>query len=145
MNKLAAALKVSLGSTFSMYFKAHSYHWNVEGSGFHANHEFLGSIYDDLYGAVDPMAENIRKLDEYAPISLHDILGASMVEEDEHKPEEFGSMVANLLTANTIVLKSLESTFQLAMDANEQGLVNFLADRMDMHKKHEWMLKSSIK
>ena len=57
MDKLIASLKVVLGNTFIMYFKSHSYHWNVEGHHFRQFHDFFGEIYDDVYGAVDPLAE----------------------------------------------------------------------------------------
>ena len=59
--------RTALADTFFMYQKAHSYHWNVEGNLFPMLHEFFGNLYEEIYGAVDPMAEQIRSLNEYAP------------------------------------------------------------------------------
>ena len=86
MEKLIASLKVALGNTFIMYFKAHSYHWNVEGMFFTQFHDFFGDIYEDVYGAVDPLAEELRKLDAYAPISVEEIHSYKTIGEDDTKP-----------------------------------------------------------
>ena len=56
--------------TFALYSKAHFYHWNVEGPDFVQYHEFLGELYEELFGAVDPLAEHVRKLDSYAPVLI---------------------------------------------------------------------------
>ena len=145
MEKLIASLKVALGNTFTMYFKAHSYHWNVEGLHFHMFHDLFGEIYDNVYGAVDPLAEEIRKLDAYAPISLMEIYGYKTIMEDSTKPATPQEMVLNLLTANTEVLQTLTPLFDIATAEKQQGLANFIADRMDKHKKFEWQLHASLK
>ena len=145
MEKLIASLKVALGNTFTMYFKAHSYHWNVEGHHFHMFHDFFGEIYEDVYGAVDPLAEEIRKLDSYAPISLMEIYGYKTIMEDSTKPATAQEMVLNLLTANTEVLQTLTPLFDIATAEKQQGLANFIADRMDKHKKFEWQLQATLK
>lgn len=145
MDKLIASLKVALGNTFTMYFKAHSYHWNVEGMLFSQFHDFFGDIYEDVYGAVDPLAEELRKLDAYAPISLMEIYGYKTIMEDSSKPDTVTEMVINLLTANTEVLNCLTPLFDMATAEKQQGLANFIADRMNAHKKFEWQLQATLK
>lgn len=145
MDKLIASLKVVLGNTFVMYFKAHSHHWNVEGIHFHQFHDFFGEIYDDVYGAVDPFAEELRKLDAYAPISLMELYGYKTISEDSTRPESCLEMCISLLHANTQLLESLSTLFDEATAQKQQGLANYAADRMSIHKKHEWQLHASIK
>ena len=145
MDKLIASLKVALGNTFTMYFKAHSYHWNVEGMFFSQFHDFFGDIYEDVYGAVDPLAEELRKLDVYAPISLMEIYGYKTIMEDSAKPATVHEMIVNLLEANTEVLNCLTPLFDVATTEKQQGLANFIADRMDAHKKFEWQLQATLK
>lgn len=145
MNGLVSALRVAMANTFVMYFKAQGFHWNVEGIHFSQYHNFFGDIYSDLYGSVDPMAENIRKLGEYAPRSLSEMYKSSTLVESDIVGTSLKEMLNSLLTDNTEVLNSLNRTFALANAANEQGLANFIAERIDSHKKHEWQLKSSLK
>ena len=139
------ALKVALANTFVMYFQAHSYHWNVEGAGFPQYHSFFGSLYDELFGAIDPIAEHIRALGEYAPISIMDVLEVGTVAEDDEKPSSIKEMLANLAEANERVIESLNIAFEAAESEKNQGIMNFLADRLDIHAKHGWQLKSSLK
>jgi len=145
MDKLIASLKVALGNTFTMYFKTHSYHWNVEGMHFSMFHDFFQEIYEDVYGAVDPLAEELRKLDAYAPISLMEIYGYKTIMEDSAKPDTAIEMVMNILSANTEVLQCLTPLFDEATVQKQQGLANFIADRMDRHKKFEWQLHATLK
>jgi starvation-inducible DNA-binding protein len=144
MNELQVSTKIALANTFLMYFKAHSYHWNVEGIMFPLYHEFFGKIYEDVYGAVDPLAEEIRALGEYAPISLQELYATATIEEDSTKPSLTG-MLQNLQAANQQVLDSLNKVFDLASKENQQGLADLAASRIDIHKKHAWMIASSLK
>lgn len=145
MDELIATLKLALGNTFFMYFKAHSYHWNVEGSDFSQYHDFFAGLYEDLYGAVDPLAENLRKLDVYAPISMMELYNYKTIQEDTYKPANINEMLNSLLLANNETHIVLTKLFDLATAAKEQGLANFAADRMDTHRKHAWQIKSSLK
>jgi len=145
MNGLLPALRTSLANTFVMYFKTQGFHWNVEGIHFSQYHSFFGDLYDDLYGAVDPLAENVRKLGEYAPRSLTEIYKYSTLTESDLVGTDVKEMLNSLLTDNTEVLNSLNRTFALANTANEQGLADYIAARIDAHKKHEWQLRSSLK
>lgn len=142
MNELQASLKIVLANTFAMYFKAHSYHWNVEGPNFSEYHKFLGDLYDELFGAIDPIAEHIRTLDTYAPISMGDLHSGQTIRDDLDRPGTAQEMFNRLLAANDQVVSALHKTFQLAEIGNNQGLMNYIADRLDIHAKHAWMLKS---
>jgi starvation-inducible DNA-binding protein len=144
MNELVAALRVAQANTFIMYFKLHSYHWNIEGIEFSQYHEFFGDIYDDVYSAVDPLSENLRKLDVAAPKSLMEMYDYKTITEDSDVPDLDG-MLANALSANNEVIASLNKVFALATTQNKQGLCNFIADRLDTHEKHGWQLRASLK
>ena len=144
MAKLSDALKVLMADVVTEYFVAHGYHWNVEGSDFSQYHGLFEDIYGDVYGSIDPIAENLRKLDVYAPFSLKSFLDLRTVESKEVKPEP-KAMAKELLRINDEVLKSLEVAFKSATTENEQGIANFLADRIDMHQKWRWQLKASTK
>lgn len=144
MDELKLALSKVLANTFVMYFKAHAYHWNVEGMFFPQFHEFFGNLYEELYGAVDPIAEHIRAIDGYAPASLTDIKTLSMITESSLVTEA-KQMVDNLITDNNLIIISLMQAYQEAEKASEIGLANFLQDRIDIHQKHGWMLKATAK
>ena len=145
MEELTAALHIALANTFVMYFKAHTYHWNVEGSDFTQYHSFLDDLYNELHDAVDPLSERIRVIGQYSPHSLKDLLESSTIEEDSDKPSAPRAMFTNLLDANGKVVDSLNKVFELANKNNKQGIANFIADRLDVHAKHAWFLKSLLK
>jgi len=142
--ELIVALKKVLADTFVMYYKAHSYHWNVEGSNFPQYHSFLNDLYEEIFGAVDTIAEHIRQIDGYTPTSLTELKSYSMISEDEDVVSAM-SMMNRLLDANNLVLASLMMAYQAAEQATEIGLSNFLQDRVAAHQKHGWMLKSTTK
>lgn len=145
MNELTTALRIALANIYVMYFKTHAYHWNVEGPNFNDYHGYFASLYEDVYGSVDPMAENLRKLGAYAPFSLDNLFSSKTATEDLVMPTKYNTMFGNLIVANEEVIAALNKVFQLALVANEQGLANFVSERIDTHKKHAWQLKSLAK
>lgn len=145
MNELEAALRITLSNTFLMYYKTHSFHWNIEGKLFSQYHEFFGELYEDLYSAVDPLAEELRALNVYAPGSLSKIMNAATITESDVVGDVLPLMLTTLLKNNAEVLESLNKTFSLATKANKQGLCNLLADRINTHNKHAWKLNASLK
>ena len=144
MKKLIDSLKIALSDAVTMYFVAHGYHWNVEGQDFSQYHALFAEIYEDVYSSIDLLAENIRKMDEYAPFTLSKFTELRTVEAKEVKPEP-QAMAKALLKVNDGVLETLVKTFHAANDADEQGIANFLAERIDMHEKWRWQLKASTK
>lgn len=145
MNEIAIATKIVLANKFLMYFKAQTYHWNVEGMFFPMFHEFFGKIYEEVYGSIDATAEELRAIGEYAPISLEQLYMFATIKEDVTHPANAKEMLQNLQMTNQEVLSSLNKLFDLASEAKEQGLADFAAGRIDAHKKHAWMIKSSLK
>jgi starvation-inducible DNA-binding protein len=144
MDKLLNAMKIAFASEFAFYLKAHMFHWNVEGADFSEFHGLFGDIYEEVYGSIDPFAENIRKLDAYVPGSFQEmsmIPGASV---DVEVPTAI-EMVTILLADNEKLTKLMGMVYKLAEAAGEFGLANFLADRQDAHRKHGWMLRATLK
>ena len=145
MDELEKSMRKCLANTFVMYFKTHGFHWNVEGINFPQYHKFLNDLYDDLYGAVDPLAEEIRALGFYAPRGLNELYADADIVDSDIKGDNVRDMLAALLSDNTRVTACLLESFGIAAKLNQQGLCNFLADRIDTHKKHGWMLTASLK
>ena len=145
MDELISSMRVALANTFVMYFKVHQFHWNVEGIEFPQYHEFFQDLYEDVYGAVDPLAENIRKLDAYAPRSLEEMWNHKTIAEETGEVKDIKTILNQIQKANLEVISSLKVAFALAQKQNKQGLCNFIADRIDQHEKHSWMLKASMK
>jgi len=144
METLQEIMKKVLADTFALYLKAHQYHWNVEGQNFPQYHEFFGNLYEELHGAVDPIAEEIRALDAYAPGSFTRFLELTEIEDELAVPAGV-EMARRLMTDNERVLATLNVAFKLADTMDKQGLADFIAGRIDVHNKHGWMLRSITK
>lgn len=144
MAKLNDTLKTLLGDTVTFYFMAHGCHWNVEGADFSQYHALFEEIYTEVYGSIDPLAEQLRKLGDYAPFNLKNFIDDRNVEFKSLKPEP-KEMAKALLQANDVMIKSIDTAFKAAIAANEQGIANFLAERDDAHKKWRWFLTASTK
>ena len=144
MSQLGDAVRVAMADTFAMYLKTHNYHWNVEGENFYQYHEFFKNLYEELFAAVDVLAEEIRGLNEYAPGSFSRFSELSSIEDATTVPDGL-TMAANLLKDNDTVIASLMNAFKLAEAADKVGLSNMLQDRIDIHTKHGWMLRSTTK
>lgn len=145
MNKLQVALTILLANTFIMAFKTQSFHWNVEGKRFYMYHKFFQDIYEELFDTVDILAENIRMIDAYAPVSLVKLLEYASIEEETDENTDGNSMVYLLVKANDEVIDSIEVCFEHAEEENNQGLIDLLGARLAIHKKYRWMLKSTDK
>lgn len=145
MDKTKAALKVILADSFVMYFRTHSYHWNVEGSNFGEMHEFFSDIYTDLHGTTDIWAEQLRTLDEYAPASLIELYNYKNIHEDTSRPVTLRAMLQNTLDSNNIMIANLDVLFAVATEENLQNIADVAAGRLDVHRKLNWMLKAYLK
>lgn len=144
MEELVEKMKVALASSFAFALKAQYFHWNVEGPSFLQYHDLFGKIYDEVFDAVDTIAEEIRTLEAYAPGSLTRFQQLSVVQDEVSIPAAM-SMIAKLAEDNTKVIAVLTEAYKAAEDAKVVGLANFLQDRIDIHFKHGWMLKSTMK
>lgn len=145
MDKIHVSLNIVVANTFIMAYKAQSFHWNAEGKRFHMLHNFFGEIYEELFGVIDELAENLRMLDVYAPHSIAELVKYSTIEEESSVITDCKDQIEYLIEANNEVLESLYKCFALAEDQNEQGLLDLLSNRIAVHKKYNWMLKSTNK
>jgi starvation-inducible DNA-binding protein len=144
MNELVEALKKAQATSFAFYLKAHNYHWNVEGPNFAEYHEFLGDLYAEVFGAVDAIAEHCRTLDAYVPGSFSRFQELSSIEDELAVPTG-RAMMSKLYVDNMRVLSDLQAAHAAAEMLNKRGIVNFIEDRIDIHEKHGWMLRSYTK
>jgi starvation-inducible DNA-binding protein len=138
-------LKVVLASSFTLYLKAHNFHWNVEGPNFPQYHQFLDDFNTEIFdNAIDRAAEFIRVLDQYAPGSLTRFAELSIIK-DQIKIPRAELMMAELYEDNAKIIELLNISFASAEEENQQGIANFIAERLDAHGKHQWMLRSILK
>jgi starvation-inducible DNA-binding protein len=144
MDQLQQLAKIAFASTYSFALKAQNFHWNVEGSDFFEYHALFEQIYNEVYGVVDDFAENIRKLKTYTPASLSRFNMLTQVK-DETEIIPLEAMVQELLQDNERMILILKKTYDAAESAGKHGFSNFLAERMDAHEKHSWMLRASSK
>ena len=107
-------------------------------------HDFFGELYEEVYGAVDPMAEEIRALGAYAPRSLNEMYQYKTIN-DLSDAESVQDMLADLVNANATTIESLNKLFDLLFEEKKQGFADFVAGRIDAHEKHGWMLRSFLK
>jgi len=144
MEEITNPLKVAFADTYALYVKAQNYHWNVEGPMFPMYHEFFGNLYEEVGGAIDRFAEEIRAAGAYTPSAFRRFAELSSIE-DEVLVVGASQMVATLYADNAKVLGSLTIARNAADIAEAHGLVNFLEERLDAHQKHAWMLRSTMK
>ena len=141
---LADSLKTLLASQFAYYLKSHYFHWNVEGSDFAQLHEFFSDIYEDAYSAVDPIAEYIRSLQEYSPGSMERFMELSQIPGQTKVPRA-RLMIEELLHDSGTLIDILNACFADATQENQQGIANFIAERLSQQNKYAWHLRSFLK
>jgi starvation-inducible DNA-binding protein len=144
MQPLIDSMKVVHATTFAFYIKLHFFHWNVTGPDFAQYHEFLGDLYETIYGNVDIIAEKLRMLGVFAPTSLSRMLELSDIEESQSIPEAI-NMFRELEKDNERFIIHIRAGIVAADAANEPAISNFLQDLLDQHQKHAWMLRSLTK
>ena len=141
---LADDLKTLLATQYALSIKAQYFHWNVEGSDFAQYHDYFANFYEEVYSAVDPIAEYIRTLQEYSPGSFERFQELSIIQGQTKVPRA-RLMIEELLADNNTVIDLLNQTFASAEQENKQGIANFIAERLDAQAKHGWMLRSFLK
>lgn len=141
---LADDLKTLLATQYAFVIKAQFFHWNVEGPDFAQLHGFLGNLYEEVYGALDPTAEYIRVLEEYTPGSFERFQELSLIT-GQIKVPRARLMLQEMLEDNTVLINLLNQCFDSAEVEDQQGIADFLAGRIDAQGKHGWMLKSFLK
>ncbi len=144
MEELVIALKKVLANSYAFGLKTQNYHWNVTGPDFYEYHKMLGDIYEEVYGSIDVLGEQIRALGDFAPASFSRFSQLTDIE-DELKVPAAMVMIERLIADNEKVLASIESAYELAEVQHKHGLSNILAERQDAHAKHAWMLSATAK
>jgi starvation-inducible DNA-binding protein len=144
MDELAQALKKVLANHYAFSIKAQNFHWNVEGPDFSQYHDLFAKIYDEVYGAVDIIAERIRTLGAYAPGSFTRFSQLADIQDQVEIPNS-RSMIEKLLADIDVIQSGIKACYDLAEQNSNHGLSNLMAERQDAFAKHAWMLKATLK
>ena len=145
MEKLIHAMRQVLATSFVLYMTTHGAHWNVEGPDFYQLHKMLDDQYNEIWAALDDIAEHLRALDAYTPQSLTRIVELSVVEESLPAPTSVHDYLTQLIMAHEALCDLMLEALTLAEECGQQGIVNFLGGRIEMHQKHRWMLRATAK
>jgi starvation-inducible DNA-binding protein len=132
----------NLGNLVVFSFKAQGHHWNVKGMKFHMFHGFFREIYEEAQFAIDSLAEQILTLGFPAPYKLVDFARMSTIEDmgcaDAHQ------MLKDLLVASEEICASLTEGVEIADEAREYAIADFLTERLAVHKKWKWQIKAHL-
>jgi starvation-inducible DNA-binding protein len=140
---IAQGLSRLLADTYTLYLKTHNYHWNVVGPMFTTLHLMFESQYNELALAVDLIAERIRALGEPAPGSYREFSELSSIAEDGDTPDAT-QMIRRLVEGQETVARTARSVFPVAEKAGDQPTADLLTQRMQVHEKTAWMLRSLL-
>jgi starvation-inducible DNA-binding protein len=140
---ISEALRKLLADTYTLYQKTHSYHWNVTGPMFQTLHLLFMTQYTELWNAIDPIAERIRSLGYYAPVGGWEFAKYSTIAEDKSVPKA-DMMIKNLVEGNEAVIRTAREAYGPAEKGNDQATLDLLTQRLDIHEKTAWMLRSLL-
>lgn len=143
-NTIAGGLSRLLADTYLLYLKTHNFHWNVEGPMFQTLHVMFMDQYTEAWNAIDPIAERIRALGHYAPGTYKQYIRLATVKETEGVPKA-ERMIRDLIEGQEVVVCTVRSVLPLAEKANDQPTLDLLTQRLDIHEKNAWMLRSLLK
>jgi starvation-inducible DNA-binding protein len=141
--EISGGLARVLADTYTLYLKTHNFHWNVTGPMFQTLHLMFEGQYNELALAVDLVAERIRALGEFAPGSYADFSKLSSIPEANGVPAAT-DMVKQLVEGHEAVIRTARSVFPWAEKANDQSTIDLLTQRLQVHEKTAWMLRSLI-
>lgn len=139
--EVAEGLKGFLADSYTLYLKTHNFHWNVTGPQFQTLHAMFEEQYSELWTAVDEIAERIRALGQPAPGSYKSFAKLTSIEEAEEVPEA-GEMVRQLGADHEAVVRRARTVLHTAQKAEDEVTIGLLTDRMAVHEKTAWMLRS---
>jgi starvation-inducible DNA-binding protein len=140
---IADGLSHLLADTYTLYLKTHNYHWNVVGPMFNTLHLMFETQYNELALAVDLIAERIRALGEPAPATYRAFAALSAIPEDSDHPDA-DEMIRRLVAGQQQVVKTARSIFPVVERANDEPTADLLTQRMQVHEKTAWMLRSLL-
>ncbi|MEK9967886.1 MAG: Dps family protein [Ferrovibrio sp.] len=141
--KIAEGLSRLLADTYTLYLKTHNYHWNVEGPMFQTLHTMFELQYTELALAVDLIAERIRALGHYAPGSYAQYAKLSSIKEETGVPGA-QDMIKDLVKGNEAVSKTARALFPVVEKSSDEPTADLLTQRMQIHEKTAWMLRSLL-
>lgn len=140
--EVAQGLGKLLADSYTLYLQTHNFHWNVTGPRFHDLHTLFEEHYLELATAVDEIAERIRALGESAPGTYKEYVKLSSITEVEGVPDA-NDMVKILTDSHERVILTARSVLKLAQDADDESTASLVGDRMRLHEKTAWMLRST--
>jgi starvation-inducible DNA-binding protein len=139
--ELVDGMKVFLASNFTLYLKTHGAHWNVTGMFFQSLHALFEEQYTDLQENIDTIAEKIRELDHFAPASLQEYQNNSIIDDQIGVLDAKGYLERLMMDNERMIMFKL---FGIAEAANNQAIMNYIAERLDQHAKNRWKLRTSL-
>jgi starvation-inducible DNA-binding protein len=140
---IAAGLSRLLADSYTLYLKTHNYHWNVTGPQFSTLHALFETHYRELAEAIDQIAERIRALGHPAPGSYEEFRRLSVIEEETGEPSA-REMVERLVTGQETVVRTAREIFPVVEAASDEPTADLLTQRMQVHEKNAWMLRSLL-
>lgn len=140
---IVAGLSRLLADTYTLYLKTHNFHWNVRGPMFNSLHEMFMVQYTELWNAVDLIAERIRSLGADAPGSYSAFASLTSIEEARGVPAAL-DMVRQLAEGHEAVCRTARSVFPAAEGGDDQASIEVLTERLQVHEKTAWMLRSLL-
>jgi len=141
--KIGATLSQALSNSYLLLIKSQNFHWNVVDPRFHSLHEFFEEQYDNLFEAVDEIAERIRMLGQKSPGSLREFLDLSVLDEADVNLSG-DEMLQNLLSDHEAVIVSLREMIREAQEFDDEGTADMFVGRLRFHEKAAWMLRSHL-
>ena len=141
--KIAAGLSRLLADTYTVYLKTHNFHWNVTGPMFNTLHLMFETQYNELWTATDAIAERIRSLGHPAPGTYAEFATLTSIKETPGQPKA-EEMVRLLVEGNEAVVRTARSIFPVVDKANDEPPADLLTQRMQVHEKNAWMLRSLL-
>jgi len=141
--EIAGGLSRLLADSYTLYLKTHNYHWNVTGPMFNTLHQMFETQYTELAVAVDEIAERIRALGHPAPGSYRAYAALTGITEDDDEPDA-ETMIKRLVVAHEAVARTAREVFPLAEAASDEPTADLLTQRMQVHEKTAWMLRSMV-
>ncbi len=142
--QITTGLSKFLADSYMLYMKTHNYHWNVEGPMFNTLHVMFMDQYTELWNALDLIAERIRALGEYAPGTYSEFSKLTSISESEKVPKAM-KMIEDLLQGHEIVTQTARNLLAAADEANDEVTCDLLTQRLQVHEKTAWMLRSLTK
>ena len=144
--QIADGLSHFLADAYTLYLKTHGFHWNVTGPMFNTLHTMFETQYTEQWAAVDEIAERIRALGFLAPGSYAEFAKLSSIKEasSEDGAQDWKGMVSQLLAGNEAVCKSARRVLRIAADAGDDPTADLMTQRLQVHEKNAWMLRSLL-